>query len=101
MLGIVPTSKRSLTSPAYQIGYTYQAKYGTYWALGSGPHNNAKYGAGDSIAVRLDLNANTVAFSKNGSTAVSPQSIPNDAYHFVFESNRGETVVSVVDVKTL
>lgn len=59
----------------------------------------ARYGVGDEVTVRLNLDANTVAFSKNGVTVGTPQDIPNDSYYFMFESVTDDDVVTIVEMQ--
>lgn len=76
---------------------------GYYTAPGfdvSSKYRDSVYGSDDLITVRLDLDANTVTFRKNGVGAVgSPREIAHgDAYQIVFQArSKGDAATIVED----
>lgn len=84
MLGVVPKSE-----PMEQrLRYVLCSDDGTYYA--SEPMEfgeSAQYGSGDTVTVRIDFEAGTLDFAKNGNPVGSPQKIPTqEAYCFCVEA---------------
>lgn len=82
-------------------GYAYYYYYGSgsIYALGSAMPVGVTYGPGDAITVTLDLNANTVAFAKNGVRIHKPVSVKHEAYYFAVSANGIGASVTIVDMK--
>lgn len=114
-LGVVPASRASQAwkgGRASHVGCTYGSNGRLYrqgseirdWSPWSRYQYVAKrfqdreYGVGDEITVRLDLDAFTVAFRKNGATTggYSPIQIARDKYHFAFDAAVGGDAVTIV-----
>lgn len=67
-LGVVPVSRISYADGALQVGYVYLSNGTTYvvgWPIAK---QGATFGTGDTLTVCLDLDAETVAFRKNGAS---------------------------------
>lgn len=98
-LGVAPAYK-ALSTGAPTVTYMYRSN-GECYSSGSFAGNFAGYDHGDLVAVRLDLDANTVAFLKNGAAVAPPKPIATaEAYHFAFEAgSKGEAVTIVENME--
>lgn len=100
-LGVVPVA-HSLCMGWYGWLEGYElSTNGGYYAASEQPTADfgvaARYGTGDEVTVRLDLDANTVTFIKNGVDVGSPQDVPNEPYYFMFDSATDSDVVTIVE----
>lgn len=98
--GAVPVDKASFReSSSVFVAYVWSSS-GAYFAQ-SGWSETANFGVkfkkGDRITVRLDIDANTVAFRKNGVDVGSPQDIASGAYNFLFEAEWSGDRVTIVE----
>lgn len=105
-LGVVPASAAATPGTAYNVGVVYRSS-GYCYCNGfstSALKFGGGYGTGDVVAVRLDLDRNTVAFEVNGeevggSRGDRHQTIApdEDGYHFAFETGVPGDAVTIVD----
>lgn len=100
--GIVPAAEASYRGSAGDVGFVYYSG-GTYYAERSFDPTedfDIMYGAGDKITVVADLDANKIAFCRNGVAVGSAQTIPaHKAYYFVFEASSDGNSVTIVEMK--
>lgn len=86
------------TRSASENGYVYGSN-GCYFAKSYGLTRRfgTLYGTGDVVTVRLDLDADTVAFQKNGvDIDGARQRIAHDEYCFAFEARSEGNAVAIV-----
>lgn len=101
-LGVVPakTAVQSDNS-AYTFGHMY-IYFGRLCSQGREAATCPGYGEGDLITVRLDLDAGSVTFRKNGNGVGPPQDIASaDAYNFAFDGYLEGINVTIVDDDTM
>lgn len=122
-LGVALVAKASSVSNTNRAGYMYYWR-GSYFVPNIGYETNLgeAFGASDeitvggillgvdaegafelrfcSLKVRLDLNANTVAFRKNSTDVGLPQTIAQSesGYHFAFDASTEGAAVTIVEL---
>lgn len=99
-LGAVPAAKASHIDWARKVGYVYHSSGNYYEKKGAPPTAKfPSYRTGDTIAVRLDLDASTIAFRKNGKDVSTDMKIAHgEAYYFAFDSIKGDDAVTIVEM---
>lgn len=103
-LGVVSAAKASDAGDAVFAGFMYDSS-GCYYRQGCLVLRFPAYGTGDRITVRLDLDASTVAFRKNGvdcerfgADVRSVQNItPGEAFQFAFDAIQNPSAVTIVE----
>lgn len=92
-------SNASRTDGAEELGYMLYDN-GWYFAKSDDFKEafGVAYGEGDALTVCLDLDANTIAFRKNG-VLLSPQAIEHDAYYFALDTIAQGDAVTIVNLR--
>lgn len=99
-VGVIPVSKASNTDDGAEVlGYMLDNDGWFYAKSSMCSQIVASYTKGDAITVRLDLDANTVAFLKDGELVISPQTIERDAYFFAFDASAEGDAVTLLSVE--
>lgn len=97
-LGIVPEYKVDMP---WRIGYYGYAVYdtGSFWYPpydSSKPIGASGFGAGDTVTVKVDLDAHKISFRKNGADNGDSQNIARGTYFFAFFSNFNGDAVTII-----
>lgn len=100
----MPASKASDTNGLNESAYVWAAG-GRYVAPRRKTAEFCTFDTGDVITITLDLDASTVAFSKNSTLIVQPQDIArgdatqeaHSAYVFVFAGARKGDAVTIIE----
>lgn len=96
-LGLVPAAvvTKALTGGELDdFAYSYSS-WGSFWVNGNWIAILGQYGTGDVITIRLSLDANTVAFGKNGADLKSVETA-GDAYVFAFYAGQEGDAVTII-----
>lgn len=95
-VGLMSATQASHRGSSIWVSYVYHAN-GEYYASRKCDEFGVQYGTGDEITVVADLDANTVAFRKNGVDVGSPHDIaPGEAYQFLFDAQEAGDAVTIV-----
>lgn len=99
-LGVISAAKTSVSGCGWNLGYMWSSD-GYYCVRGHQESMSIKYGEGDAITVCLDLDANTIAFHKNGEVVndfpVPLKIAPGEEYNFAFDGYTDGNAVTIVD----
>lgn len=101
-LGVILASRASSVDRALNVGPMYYSSGFYYGADCCAPNVGGGFHSGDVVTVRLDLDANTIAFRVNGAGTVPPQEIARgDAYHFAFAAGGKGNAVTIVECEEM
>lgn len=99
-LGVISTQDINYDGFGFKVAYEYSTD-GYYRRCNREEVRLKSYDAGDEVTVRLDVDAGTVAFRKNGDHPLlgSPRQMPpGQAYHFSFDTYKAGECVTIVEM---
>lgn len=105
MIGIVREDKIDATGDwIARYGYVLYDTGSYFYTSGSSytfkSIDASGFKPGDTITVKVDLDANKISFKKNGQDNGMPQNIARGSYYFAFDSNKcGDDAVTIVERK--
>lgn len=94
-LGIFPASQVARRGGAYGIAHRLGVT-GNFYSPNLITDLGTPYGDGDEVTVLVDLDANTIAFEKNGASIGQPRAIPHDEYHFCVDTAYAGPAATIV-----
>lgn len=104
-LGVVPAANTASTGPAWNVGYMFYSS-GSYYAKRNWPiadYGGVGFDTGDTIAVRLDLDTNTITFRKNGADVAAPEKMVSPKshereYYLAFDAEAKGSAVTIIEM---